>query len=1198
MENKTLSEEMVIAASQSLKEKKYWNNALSGEINKTGIPFDKRPGTQKNTAIPTEAAVKTRITGGLFQRLMKISNNSNPRLHMILVAAAVALLNKYTGAGDIIIGTTIDKQKSGAEFINTILPLRHAITPESTFKDLLLEARKTINGAIEHQNYPLEAMLNQVNMTYSANDFPLFDMVVLLENLHDKNYLQDLKPNIVMSFNKDVQEVTMQLEYRRELYEESTIEKIGRHFTRLLEQVLTEPNRELKNIELLSPEKRKQLLDDFNDTTTPYPQETIQQLFEQQVEKTPGATALRIPGAGSETNRSGYDALTYSDLNEKAAALARTLRAKGIRAETLCAICAPPSIEAVIGILAILKAGGAYLPIDPKTAEKRIEFMLTDSRAALLLTLSNHTTNNDSPIPVLQIDEDANYIEENGEPTPAAAPHNLAYIIYTSGTTGRPKGVMIEQRGLVNYVNWAAKTYIKGETFAFPFFTSIAFDFTVTTIYPPLVTGNTIIVYDDEIKEMLVEQVIRDNQVGILKVTPSHLKLIRSMGQIKSTVKRIITGGEDLEAQLAADIFDNFNGDVEIYNEYGPTEAVVGCLIHKYNRQEAIKTSVSIGKPIDNTHIYILDKHQKPIPEGAVGELYIAGDGLARGYLSRPQLTTEKFIFLPGTTLAANEKTQNDGKGSPLRLYKTGDRAKWQTGGTIRFLGRIDQQVKIRGYRVECGEIENLLLRHSGINEAAVTASKGKDGETALCAYYTAGDSIALPELRQHLAAELTDYMIPTYFVQIPKIPLTPHGKIDHRALPDPEKSQQDSGIDYVPPTNEVETQLTEIWEKVIGRKKIGITEDFFMIGGDSIKSIQIVSRMKAAGFNVKMQDIFSNPSIAGLAANVEKTKHLADQSTVTGQAPLTPIQAAYFLEPGPFSLHFNQSVMLLYKDGIEKDAVTAIFSKLQEHHDALRFTYEEKNGAIIQTNRGLDYPLFVQEYDLRGQNPQEAVTQLENRAAKIKESIDIRQGPLMKTVLFHTDDGDRLLIVVHHLVIDGVSWRILFEDIDTLYRQYHDQQPMELPPKTDSFKKWAGALARYANSSDFAADIQYWETLEHENIPSLNLDIKNEKDKNQIKDTAVTYFQLSHEETRALLTETNRAFGTRINDILLTALGLAFKDELHTDRMLINLEGHGREEILPDVDISRTVCWFTSVYPVLLDMTHAQNLARQLKEV
>ncbi|MCP4155529.1 MAG: AMP-binding protein, partial [bacterium] len=330
--------------------------------------------------------------------------------------------------------------------------------------------------------------------------------------------------------------------------EENTVKMIAHHFTLLLKQTLTDPNRKLRTVELLSAEKRKQLLDDFNDTAVPYPEKTIQRLLEEQAEKTPRNIAVRLPGAGGEINRSkDHDAITYSDLNQKAAALARTLREKGIRPETLCAICAPPSIEAVTGILAILKAGGAYLPIDPKAAGNRVEFMLTDSRATLLLTLSTLAPGSKTPIPVLHIDIDSHYIEESTVSTPAAAPHNLAYIIYTSGTTGRPKGVMIEQRGLVNYVNWAAKTYIKGETFAFPLFTSIAFDFTVTSIFPPLLTGNTIIVYDDDIKELIIEQVIRDNQVGIVKVTPSHLKLIRSMGQIESSIKRIITGDEDLE---------------------------------------------------------------------------------------------------------------------------------------------------------------------------------------------------------------------------------------------------------------------------------------------------------------------------------------------------------------------------------------------------------------------------------------------------------------------------------------------------------------------------------------------------------------------------------------------------------------------------------------------------------------------------
>lgn len=436
--------------------------------------------------------------------------------------------------------------------------------------------------------------------------------------------------------------------------------------------------------------------------------------------------------------------------------------------------------------------------------------------------------------------------------------------------------------------------------------------------------------------------------------------------------------------------------------------------------------------------------------------------------------------------------------------------------------------------------------------------------------------------------------MIPAHFVLLEKWPLTPSGKLDRRRLPEPEEVSLGADVDYAAPKTPLEEKLVEIWEAVLGRKPIGIHDDFFMIGGDSIKAIQVASRMNQAGYRMGMRDVFRNTVISELALQLRKSGVFAEQSAASGTLPLTPIQAEFFKRSPPDPHHYNQAVMLYSKDGFEEDALRLVFAKIQEHHDALRTTYKKgKTGEIIQTIHGVDYPLSLRVEDLRNQsNASEALELLTN---ELQASIDLESGPLMNVGLFHLEDGDRLLIVIHHLVIDGISWRILFEDIETLYQQHRKGEPFSLPLKTHSFKTWAEKLSQYANSSShLLSEKPYWSQLESAAVPRIPRDSDGD---NIVKDTAVLSFRLSEEETTQLLTTVHEPFGTEINDILLTALGLGICKTYGYHQVLIALEGHGREDILDGVDISRTVGWFTTVYPVVLDFSFIDT-ARQIIEV
>jgi len=495
---------------------------------------------------------------------------------------------------------------------------------------------------------------------------------------------------------------------------------------------------------------------------------------------------------------------------------------------------------------------------------------------------------------------------------------------------------------------------------------------------------------------------------------------------------------------------------------------------------------------------------------------------------------------------------------------------------------------------VETGEIETQLLTHKEIKETVVTARETGEGDRYLCAYYVSGKKFNLTDLREYLANKLPHYMIPAYFVPLKNLPLTANGKIDRKSLPNPEGIDLESGVEYVPPRNEIEKILVETWQEVMGRNGIGINHNFFEIGGDSIKTIQIAARIKKAGYEIHIRDIFENPQISVLAPLVRKPQRIPDQGVITGTVSLTPIQHWFFKSQFPEPHHFNQAVLLYAPEGFEQEAVSAVFLKLQEHHDALRMTYCTHEGEIIQENHGLDYPFSLRVFDYRQR--EDAITAMESMINRIQASIDLKTGPLMKLGLFHLEDGDRLLIAIHHLVIDGVSWRILFEDIETLYRQYKQGKPLSLPLKTDSFKEWSLRLSQYAHSESFLKEKAHWKELESLHLPGLKKDLPGEE--NDVINTKTLSFSLSEAETGLFLTKVNEALGTDSNDILLTALGLSLKKTWGHQRYLAALEGHGREEIFNHMDISRTIGWFTTIFPVILDISYDHDLSRQIKEI
>ena len=709
-------------------EREFWLNCLSGNPAKSVFPYDRRnaqaysQGSAGEDTRGLKETLSVEIRGTVYEHLMRLSKGNDYTIHVILLSVLMLLLEKYSGERDILVGTPIYKQEIEASFINTVLTLRYNVNPQNSFKEVLMGVKEVVVKADKHQNYPVEKLLEDLNLSAADRDFPLFDVVLLLENIHDRAYIQHIPHSMTFIFLRTGETLNITVEYRSLKYKAGTVERIMTHFIRLLESVLSKPEVKAAEIDILSEEEKRLLYSGNKETAVSYPGEgnpllrTLHGLFEQQVEETPGNPAVIH----------GSHILSYKQLNSKANRLAHLLKSKGVGRGSIAAIIAERSVEMIVGLLGILKSGAAYLPVSPETPMVRKKYMLADSNVkTVLMQYHLKETNREildrlSPGHVIFLDGPAGYGEMEGfqaddnNPGYAVQPRDAGYIIYTSGSTGRPKGVILEHRGIVNYIRWAAGTYVKNEKADFPLYTSFAFDLTVTSIYTPLVTGNAVVIYGGDHREFLIQKVMEENKVDVVKLTPAHLRLLRDMLASSTSplngkttreikIKRFIVGGEALDTQLAGDIHRLFNGNIEIYNEYGPTETVVGSMIYRFDPEKDDGDSVSIGQPIADTQIFILDEDMKPVPGGVVGEIVIGGIGVARGYLNRPELTAEKFALI------LNMYHKSYMTSSSKRFYKTGDLARRHPDGNIEFLGRRDHQVKIRGYRVELGEIENKI---------------------------------------------------------------------------------------------------------------------------------------------------------------------------------------------------------------------------------------------------------------------------------------------------------------------------------------------------------------------------------------------------------------------------------------------------------------------------------------------------------
>ncbi|HYP40296.1 MAG TPA: amino acid adenylation domain-containing protein [Chloroflexia bacterium] len=843
------------------KERDYWLKKLSSPLATAGLPVDFiRP----HVFTDERDVVSIEIEPDTQSKLLRICGHAEVLVLAALTSALKVCLYKYTGVQDVLVGTAIHKRYEELASLNKVLVLRDHVSGALTGRELLLNVKRTLSEAYSHQKYPFDRLLALLDIKPPANRAPLFDLAIILENINNREHIEHLKNDLTLAFSIADGNLTAAIEYNPGLFKRKSVEILSAHYEACLRAILDYPDSRIADLPIVPLDKKQELVYSLNRTEQEYPRrKTIHRLFEEQVEITPDSVAAACEG----------DHLTYRELNYKANQLANYLRRLGTAPGALVGIYMDRSLETLVALLGVLKAGGAYVPIDPAHPKARSNFIRADAGIPIVLTQSWLAQNLSSgPARVVSLDEEWGAISQESRQNSATqgGPVDLAYIMYTSGSTGQPKGVKIAHMALVNYVWWARGVYLQGEALPFPLYSSLAFDLTVTSIFTPLLAGGSVIIYPKG-KDHIVD-VLKDNQVGVLKLTPSHLSLIRDQDNSHLQIKRLIVGGEALETELARQVHRSFNGKVEIYNEYGPTEATVGCAIYRFDPEQDKAASVPIGRPAANAQLYVLDEVLNPLGECMIGELYISGDGLASGYLNREQLTASSFVecpFLPGK-----------------RMYKSGDLARRLPGGDLEFVGRIDDQVKFHGYRVELGEIKNALNRHEQISDSIVTVTTDNDGDRVMVAYYASTQELETAQLRSFLSGSIIEATIPNYFVHLREIPLTPNGKLDYQALPPLKEvrarlSATSTSVERVAPRTPVEEAVAAIWAEILRVEQMGIHDNFFGLGGHSLMATRVISRVRTTfGVELPLHVLFQTPTVAGLAEAI--TQKLSGQGDIS----------------------------------------------------------------------------------------------------------------------------------------------------------------------------------------------------------------------------------------------------------------------------------------------------------------------------
>ncbi|WP_369392747.1 amino acid adenylation domain-containing protein [Streptomyces sp. CG1] len=1178
-------------SSQREHDRSYWLRRLPNPISAVSLADGAAPAKdaslRETTYLPSDAVAK----------LCAAANLGSSAWAGVVIALAAAYLHRLTGANDVTIALPVTSRSTAVQrrtpgMLSNILPLHLTVGHTSTTAELIAHVSQEANNVLRRQRYRQEDLRKDLALPNGQRIFgPVVNVMSFDSELHfagHKGVVHHLTSGPVEDLaitaygGSGTDGIRVDFDANPLLYTQGSLAAHQRRFLRLLERAVGSPDVPVGQLDVLGGSERELLVGGWNDTARVVPDVVLPVLFEEQVGRSPDAVAVVFEG----------ERVSYAELNARANRLARVLVGRGVGPECLVAVALPRSVDLVVALLAVLKAGGAYVPVDPGYPADRIAYMLGDAAPTVLLTTGETAAvlpASDRPVLLL---EDVVWQEqaagdlsdaERLAPLSGASP---AYVIYTSGSTGRPKGVAVPHAGVVNLVCWAAGEFGGREFSRVLASTSLNFDVSVFEIFGPLVCGGTVEVVRDLL--VLADHGRAPWSGGLISAVPSALAQILAAapaGASPADARTVVVAGEALTASTVQAIRRALPG-ARIANIYGPTEATVYTTA--WFSEGAEEQTPPIGGPITNARVYVLDGGLQPVPVGVAGELHIAGAGLARGYLNRAGLTAERFVADPFGVPGS-------------RMYRTGDLVRWRADGSLEYLGRADDQVKVRGFRIELGEIEAVLAGDPLVGQVAVVVREDRPGDKRLVAYVT-GLGDARPDtavLRGLVQERLPEYMVPSAFVVLDALPLNPNGKLDRKALPAPDFSEASTGRAPRTPREEI---LCSLFAEVLGVDHVTIDDNFFELGGDSILSIQMVARARQAGLLFTPQDMFRAKNVEGLASiasTTETADAFEDPNAGVGDIPATPIMH-WMWDRADQVDQFYQAMVIRTPKGLSVDRLTRALQCVTDRHDVLRLRVKPSTcpgaPALETQPRGsVDAKSRLEWLDVSGSGESQIRDVVKDAVGETVAQLSPRDGVVFAVKWF--DAGPELpgalLWVIHHLSVDGISWRILTADLAAACSAAESLDESDLsavlPRPTTSFRTWARALDEAATRPEVVAGIDRWNEILATAEPPLG-----SRPLDPAVDTLRTVRHLTvtvpEAQTEHVLKTIPAVYHATINDVLLTAMAVAVSEWRKArgkgdgSRVLMDLEGHGREEIAGDFDLSGTVGWFTSLYPVRLD--------------
>ncbi|WP_437966994.1 amino acid adenylation domain-containing protein [Sorangium sp. So ce260] len=1167
----------------------YWKRQLSGQPPVLELPTDRpRPPEQRYRG----ARRSFRVPGALAAALGALARREETTLYAVLMAAFQAVLSRHAGTFDISVGTPVTN-RSRAEleglvgcFANTVV-VRADLGGDPPFAALLARVTSAVREAQMRQEVPFDQVVEAVSPARDLSHAPLCQAMFALQPAARQAHaitglevrLLDLDVggaqfDLSLDIAADDEGLTCALDYDTDLFDERTVARMADHFLRLLAGAAASPETRLSELPMLAPEEQRQVLGWRTTGALHRPPRAVHRRVEEQAARAPGATAVVHEG----------QEITYGELDRRANQIAQLLRRRGVGPEVRVGLCVPRSIGAIAAALGVLKAGGAYVPLDPSDPGERLAARIDGAGIRVAIAQGDA----DLPLGVEVIRLDAGWTCVRGEPSapPAGepAPEQAACVLEPSDPTGEPEGVVIPHRALASVVDVAAAIQEISPSDRVLQLAPLTSSASAEEIFPCLTRGATLVLRAEATLESAAGLVAACGARGVTAAVLPTLywhRLVAALGEgltLPPCLRQIVLTGEaPSPGRVSAWRASPGAAGVRLLSAYGPIEATaVATMGNPAAADPRDARAIPVGRPLASARAYVLDPAGQPVPVGVVGELYLGGPGLARGYRARPDRTAERFVPDP----FAEEPG--------ARLYRTGNRARWRADGQLELAGRVDPATTVRGFRIVPGEIEARLLDLPGVRDAAVLVRQDRPEERRLVAYVEAGADVTPEQIQRALRAQVPDYTVPSAFMVLAELPRTPRGTIDRRALPAPVAPSGEA----VTPRTEAEAALAGIWAELLGRRTVGVQENFFELGGDSILALQVVSRARAAGLSLTPRQIFQHQTIAGLATVATSASAPVAEAPPLGDAPLAPIQRWFFERSGPNPHHWNQTVLLELRQPVSVETLTAAVQAVIDHHGALRLRFTREAGGWSQHFADA-VAAEVARVDLAHVPAEAQPAALAGAAGEHQARLHLTEGPLFRAVLFDLgpDRPGRLLLIAHHLVVDAVSWRVLIEDLQTACRQRDGGEEIRLPDEIVSFGEWAWRLGEHARSEEVARHAEAWLAASR---PTAALPADDPAGASLEADTVRRTQLLDAEDTRALL-QAAPAYRMRVDEVLLAAFAGALAQWTGDPAVRVDLEGHGRDA-LDELDLSRTVGWFTSLYPVRLEVPADATLERALK--